>query len=84
MSPHHDVALDTIEAAQVRVSAAYTAARRGVFDVLPAGAIEKDLLTGAQRRMLLELEAAESHLDQVRRAAHAVGEEPAADVEQAG
>ena len=76
-------ALDPIGAAQARLSAAYTAARRGVFDVLPVGAIEKGLLTCAQRRMLVELEAAERDLDQLRRAGHHRADD-SADVEQAG
>lgn len=84
MSPNHNAVLDTIEAAQARLSAAYTAARRGVFDVLPVGAIEKDLLTCAQRRMLVELEAAERHLDLMRRIGHDSVDDSAADMEQAG
>lgn len=53
---------DPTHAAQARVTEAYAAARRGVYDLLPSGAIAMDLLSSAQRGMLVELEVAEQHL----------------------
>lgn len=54
------------ERAQARVTAAYTAARLGVYDVLPVGAVDLQPLTCTQRGLLSELEAAERHLRLLR------------------